>query len=174
MARDTLRMHKTWTDPAPAVPAPEHVQIREITRADEPAIARLMWAAFLGKGEDEYATPAEAAADAHKVLSDSWGPVVWPACLAAERDGAIVAAVIVIRDDSQHDVPLLSYAIVAPGRQRQGLGGWLIMESVRRLHASGLRELDLFVLRTNPAQALYQRLGFEVVPSPGPSPRQPA
>lgn len=143
---------------------PAHVQVRELTRADEPAVARLMWAAFLGQGEDAYPDPAEAAADAQKVLSGSWGPVVWPATLAAERAGALAAAVIVIRDDAHQDVPLLAYAMVAPGRQRQGLGGWLITECVRRLHTAGLRELHLAVLRTNPAQALYQRLGFELVP----------
>jgi ribosomal protein S18 acetylase RimI-like enzyme len=168
VAGDRLHMLKTWTDPAPAVPAPEHIKVRELTRADEPALAQLMMDSFVGQGEDEYPTLADAAADAQKILSDSWGPVVWPASLAAERDGAIVAAVIVIRDDAHEDRLLLAYAMVAPGSQRQGLGALLITASERHLHAAGHRELHLYVLRTNPAQALYQRLGYQFVPPADP------
>ena len=51
-----------------------------------------------------------------------------------------------------------------PAWQRRGIGRWLIGESIRCLDGIGVKELHLAVTHGNPAFALYQRLGFEVMP----------
>lgn len=71
---------------------------------------------------------------------------------------------IIVLDDAHGGLPLLAFAITDPAFQRRGIGRRLIEESIRRLDATGVKELHLAVTRGNPAFALYQRLGFEVVP----------
>jgi ribosomal protein S18 acetylase RimI-like enzyme len=129
-----------------------------------------MWLAFQGSTDGEYGAPGDADADASAALAGRWGPVVWQASLAAELDSALVSAVIVVLDDAHEGLPLLAFAMTDPACQRRGMGRWLIGESVRRLDVIGVKELHLAVTRGNPAFALYQRLGFEVVPgSPDPA-----
>ncbi len=119
---------------------------------------------FQGAVDDEYTVPSDADADAVGALGGRWGPVVWQASLAAELDSAVVSAVIVVLDDAHERQPLLAFAMTDPACQRRGSGRWLIEESIRRLDGLGVKELHLGVTRGNPAFALYQRLGFEVLP----------
>jgi len=123
-----------------------------------------MWLAFQDSVDDEYRVPADAYADAAGVFGDRWGPVVSQASLAAELDSVVISAVVIVLDDAHQGIPLLAFAMTDPAWQRQGIGRWLIEESIRRLDAIGVKELHLVVTRGNPAFALYQRLGFEVVP----------
>ena len=139
------------------------VRIRTLSKADEPALGRLMWLAFHGSVDDQYSVPADAGADAAEALTGRWGPVVWHASLAAELDFAVVSAVIVVLDNADRGLPLLAFAMTDPACQRRRIGQRLIEESIRRLDAIGAKELHLAVTRGNPAFALYQRLGFEVL-----------
>ncbi len=129
-----------------------------------------MWLAFRGSVDGEYGAPADADADAAEALAGVWGPIVWQASLVAELDSVVVSAVIVVLDDAHQHLPLLAFAVTDPACQRRGLGRWLITESVRRLDALGIKELHLAVTRGNPAFALYERLGFEVVAAAGQPP----
>lgn len=52
---------------------------------------------------------------------------------------------------------------VAPAFQRQGLGRQMITHVFAMALAQGLQKVRLTVFKSNPAQALYTRLGFEVV-----------
>jgi ribosomal protein S18 acetylase RimI-like enzyme len=165
MARDALHMRKTWTavPSASVIPAPVHV--RSLSKADEATLGQLMWVAFHGSADDDwYATPEDAAADTGKALDGHWGPVVWEASLAAELGSALVSAVVVVRDNKHAYLPLLAFAMTDPAYQGRGIGRLLIEESVHRLDVAGVKELHLAVTRGNPAAALYQRLGFAVVP----------
>jgi GNAT superfamily N-acetyltransferase len=158
-------MRKGWTLAAePLVVMPGRVQVRVLRAADEAALGGLMWLAFRGGMDDEYGGPADAQADASGALAGRWGPVVWHASLAAEVESALVSAVVIVLDDAHDGLPLLAFAVTDPVFQRRGIGRGLIEESIRRLDAAGVKELHLAVTRGNPAFALYQRLGFEVVP----------
>ena len=164
-------MRKAWvTAGPPAAAVPALVRVRALSRADGPGLGRIMWLAFQGSADDEYSAPGDAEADAAGALAGRWGPVVWQASLAAELDCAVVSAVIIVLDDAHQDRPLLAFAMTDPACQRRGIGRWLIEESIRRLDGIGVKELHLAVTRSNPAFALYQRLGFEVVPARQPSP----
>jgi GNAT superfamily N-acetyltransferase len=158
-------MRKAWimAEP-PAVALPGQVRVRALRVADEAALGRLMWLAFRGGMDDDYSGPGDADADAAGVLAGGWGPVVWQASLAAEVGSVLVAAVIIVLDDAHEGLPLLAFAITDPAFQRRGIGQRLIEEGIHRLDATGVKELHLAVTRGNPAFALYQRLGFDVVP----------
>jgi GNAT superfamily N-acetyltransferase len=156
-------MRKAWVRAGPPLAAPVQVRVRTLSRADERVLGELMWLAFQGSTDEEYSAPADAGADAAGALAGRWGPVVWQASLAAELDSAVVSAVIIVLNDTHQYWPLLAFAMTDPACQRRGIGRWLIGESIRRLDAIGVKELHLAVTRGNPAFALYQRLGFEVV-----------
>lgn len=169
-------MRKAWVAAGPPTAVvPALVRVRALSRADGPGPGRLMWLAFPGGADDEYSAPGDADADAAGALAGRWGPVVWQASLAAELDCAVVSAVIIVLDDAHRDRPLLAFAMTDPACQRRGIGRWLIEESIRRLDGIGAKELHLAVTPGNPAFALYQRLGFEVVPAlqPSPAPEAP-
>jgi len=124
-----------------------------------------MWRAFRGGEDDEYSGPGDADAEAAAALAGRWGTVIWQASLAAEEESVLVAAVIIVLDDAHERLPLLAFAVTDPVCQRRGIGRWLIEDSMRRLDGIGVKELHLAVTRGNPAMALYQRLGFTVIPS---------
>lgn len=123
-----------------------------------------MWLAFQGSADDEYNGPGDAGAEASATLAGRWGPVVWQASLAAEVKSALIAAVIIVLDDAHERLPLLAFAVTDPACQRRGIGRWLIEDSMHRLDLIGTKELHLAVIPGNPAMALYQRLGFVLVP----------
>lgn len=166
-------MRKAWVTAGPLLaPQPAQVGVRALSGADGPVLGRLMWLAFQGGPDDEYGSAEDADTDAAGALAARWGPVVWQASLAAELDGVVVSAVIVVLDDAHEDRPLLAFAMTDPAWQCRGIGRRLIGESIRRLDGIGVKELHLAVTRGNPAFALYQRLGFEVVPGGGALPGQ--
>ena len=57
---------------------------------------------------------------------------------------------------------LLAFALVAPEWRNRGLGTALIIRTANRLAAEGATEWTLAVTVGNPAQRLYERLGFRV------------
>lgn len=159
-------MRKAWAAAGPpAAAVPDSARIRALRQADGPALGRLMWRAFQGSVDDWYKTTADAHADVARALTGTWGPVVWPASVAAELDSAIISAVIVVLDKAHQNLPLLAFAMTDPACQRRGIGQRLIEESIHHLEAIGRHELHLVVTRGNPAFTLYQRLGFEVIPA---------
>jgi GNAT superfamily N-acetyltransferase len=157
-------MRKSWaTAEPPTATVPASVRIRALSKADEPALGRLMWLAFHDSLDDQYSAPADADADIAEALAGKWGPVVWQASVAAELDSSAISAVIIVLDNAHQDLPLLAFAITDPAWQRRRIGQRLIEESIHRLDGAGVKELHLAVTRGNPAFALYQRLGFEVL-----------
>ena len=106
---------------------------------------------------------SEAIADADAALAGTWGPVIGEASLAAVSEDDLVTAVITVRDAKHDMLPLLAFALTEPAWQRRGIGEWLIQESIARLASLGVSEIHLAVTRGNPAQRLYERIGFRIV-----------
>jgi GNAT superfamily N-acetyltransferase len=149
--------------PSPRGVAPEGIGIRLMQADEGQALGTLMWNAYRGTVDDEYASPAESLADAEDALAGKWGPLIAEASLAAVAAGDLIAAVITVRDVEHEMLPLLAFALTEPKWQRRGIGGWLIQESIARLSLLGVSEVHLAVTRGNPAQQLYERIGFRVV-----------
>lgn len=84
------------------------------------------------------------------------GRANWVLCRGAQRLGFIS-----LSRDSQ--ALFIREIHVAPAFQGQGLGRQMITSVFEMALAQGLRKVRLTVFKSNPAQALYTRLGFEVV-----------
>ena len=70
-----------------------------------------------------------------------------------------------IVDRNQQAITLVDISIL-PARRNSGIGTVLIRELIEEASASG-RPVKLHVLKSNPAQALYLRLGFCIVGGDG-------
>jgi GNAT superfamily N-acetyltransferase len=127
------------------------------------AVGGLMWSAYRGTIDDDYVDEAHAIAEAEATLAGKWGPPIWDASPTAASDGSLVAAVICVHDNAHDDVPLLAFALTTPAWQGRGLGTWLIQRSLSQLAALGESEAHLAVTSGNPAQRLYERIGFREV-----------
>lgn len=76
-----------------------------------------------------------------------------------ERQGRPVGMIKVVRDDDPWELVQIQ---LHPDAQKQGLGGALILKVLNEASKADV-VVSLHVLKVNPAKALYERLGFEVV-----------
>jgi GNAT superfamily N-acetyltransferase len=67
-----------------------------------------------------------------------------------------------------YDLPLLAFCLTHPDHQGRGLATRLVTHAARELAAEGHEAMHLAVTETNPARALYERLGFREAPLPTP------
>ena len=155
-----LQVPEVDRTPAQAVPG---LILRLLQASDVEALGELMWEAYRGTVDDEYKEPDDARVDAAQALAGRWGPLIDEASLAATADGRLIAAVVTVRDDAHNMIPLLAYVLTAPAWQRRGVAAWLVAESAVRLAALDIPEVHLAVTRGNPAERVYERLGFRVV-----------
>lgn len=130
------------------------LQIRAETAADRPRIAQLVAAAF---EHAEHATHDEAGLVERLRDSAAFIPEL---SLVAELDGEIIGHALFTRlpivDGSQaHDELSLAPLAVAPGRQRQGIGGKLIKAGHELARQLGFRAV---ILVGHPAY--YPRFGY--------------
>jgi GNAT superfamily N-acetyltransferase len=119
-----------------------------------------MVVAYAGTVDDHGQPPSAHEAEAHGTLAGGYGDVQWDASLLAHtsEDESIGATVVTM--DRGH--LLLAFALVAPAWRNHGVGTALIVRSGHRLAALGATEWTLAVTVGNPAQRLYERLGFRV------------
>lgn len=90
------------------------------------------------------------------------GDLAWCACV----DGLIVGAVWIRFIEAYgfvaDDVPELALALYGPWRGR-GIGTRLLGQFLGHLDVAGVERVSLSVIKTNPAQRLYRRMGFREV-----------
>ena len=119
-----------------------------------------MEAAYAGTFDDQGQTRSSYESEAARTVAGGYGPVQWHASLVAEApEGEAIGATVVTHDRGQL---LLAFALVAAAWRNRGLGAALIVRSGNRLAAAGRSEWTLAVTAGNPAQHLYERLGFHV------------
>jgi len=76
-----------------------------------------------------------------------------------QQNGADIGC-ITVRDKGTHI--FLAYIALVPAFQRKGIGTQLIEEILNEANRKQ-KPVTLKVLKTNPARALYERLGFTVI-----------
>jgi ribosomal protein S18 acetylase RimI-like enzyme len=62
-------------------------------------------------------------------------------------------------------IPELTIAVL-PQFRAHGLGGALLDRTIEQARAAGHPAIDLVVERENPSRAMYERRGFEPLPTP--------
>jgi len=141
-------------------PLPPGVAIRPATPTDTRRLATLMVVAYAGTVDDHGQSRASHEAEARRTIAGDYGEVQWDASLLAQTaEDDCVGTTLVTRDRGHL---LLAFALVAPEWRNQGLGTALIIRTANRLAAEGATEWTLAVTVGNPAQRLYERLGFRV------------
>jgi GNAT superfamily N-acetyltransferase len=119
-----------------------------------------MVVAYAGTVDDHGQARAFHEAEAQRTVAGHYGEVRWDASLVAHTaDDGCVGTTVVTRDRGHL---LLAFALVVPQWRNQGLGTALLVRSGNRLTAMGATEWTLAVTVGNPAQRLYERLGFRV------------
>jgi GNAT superfamily N-acetyltransferase len=141
-------------------PLPSGVAIRPLRPTDTRTLATLMAAAYAGTIDDHGEPPSFAAAEAQRTVAGNYGEVQWEASLLAHTSGHESVGTTVVTWDRGH--LLLAFTLVAPEWRNQGLGTALIIRTANHLAAQGATEWTLAVTDGNPAQHLYERLGFRV------------
>jgi predicted N-acetyltransferase YhbS len=136
------------------------VTVRQLQRSETLALGRLMVVAYAGTFDDRGQPRSSFESEAARTIAGEYGPVQWDASLVAEApEGDMIGATVVTHDRGHL---LLAFALVAPAWRNRGLGTALIVRSGNRLAAAGHSEWTLAVTTGNPAQHLYERLGFHV------------
>jgi GNAT superfamily N-acetyltransferase len=144
-------------------PPPGPVASRPVRAGDGPALGRLAHAAYRDSVDDNGEDEAWHVADLTAALAGRYGRLMEPVSRAVPVDDRLVAAAVFTWVD---ELPLLAFCLTHPDHRGNGLATRLITHAARELDAEGYREMHLAVTATNPARALYERLGFREAPIP--------
>lgn len=140
----------------------ERWHARQVTAADTPALARLMWDAYRGTIDDEGEALEGALAEVQRHFAGEDGPALDLCSFVTEQDGQALAAVLVILWEKTQR-PLVAFLMTHPTVKNQGMGRYLLQKSINALLAHNYDDLALYVTDGNlPAQHLYESLGFRV------------
>ena len=118
-----------------------------------------MVSAYAGTVDDHGQPPEFHASEAQRTIEGEYGAVEWDASLLATLDRQLIGATVVTQD---RGLLLLAFALVSPEWRSRGVGTALVIRSGNRLNAKGATEWTLAVTVGNPAQRLYERMGFRV------------
>jgi GNAT superfamily N-acetyltransferase len=143
----------------PEPPLPDGARVRPFAASDVGAFGDLMADAYAGSVDDHGEPRSWHREEAQRTLRGDFGRLhAGSSLLAVTPAGALVGASIVTE---HRGLPLLAFALVAPGWRNHGLGRALIVRSGNLLAAEGHAAWTLAVTVGNPARRLYERLGFE-------------
>lgn len=134
---------------------------RSISPADAAALGRLMVEAYQGTIDYDGETVEQATEEVSGMLGGKYGAFLPSASFIVEDEGQPVSACLI---SLWEDAPLITVVMTRPDYKGQGLGTFLVRQSINALHAEGYKTLYLFVTVGNEdAQHIYEKLGFEVV-----------
>jgi GNAT superfamily N-acetyltransferase len=154
-----LRMLARLSD-VPAAPAPPGS--RPVRADDGRALGLLAMAAYCGSVDDPDQPEAWHVEDLTAALAGRYGRLL-PVSAVVDADDGLAAATLFTWWDG---LPFLAFCLTRPDHQGRGLATGLIGQALRALAAEGHRQVHLAVTETNPARALYERLGFREAPIP--------
>lgn len=153
--RYTMRAELTVAQVEPLRPT------RQLRVGDAEIIGKLQERAYRGTIDDEGEATEQFIQETRATLEGKYGPFISDASFwISENDKAISATIITIWKDK----PLLAFSVTEPSHQRKGLAEFLIRKSMKALAELGYPILELGVTNGNPAQGLYEKLGFKIVP----------
>lgn len=129
---------------------------------DVASLAQLASDAFRGSADGDWSLE-QYVDDMEATLAGRFGAFLAEAGALVATPTRTLGAVLFTHE---HGLPSMPYCLTDPLAQRQGLATHLITRAGHILLRDGHRQLQLAVLETNPAVALYARLGFRRLPEP--------
>jgi GNAT superfamily N-acetyltransferase len=144
-------------------PPPGPIGSRPVGAGDGAALGLLAYAAYRGSVDDNGEHEAWHVADLTSALEDEYGRLLTPVSKAVPAGDELVAAALLTW---WYDLPLLAFCLTHPDHRGRGLATRLVTHAARELAAEGHEAMHLAVTETNPARALYERLGFREAPLP--------
>jgi GNAT superfamily N-acetyltransferase len=130
---------------------------RRVDPADAEALAALMLDAYRGTIDDDGESIDDARSEVAGYFAGASGPPIIEASAVAIDHGAIAAVVLVSRFKGE---PLLAYLLTGRAWKRRGMATALIQGSLADLASIGEPRVHLWVTAGNPAERIYERLGF--------------
>jgi ribosomal protein S18 acetylase RimI-like enzyme len=144
--------------PVAVEPRSVDLVVRHPVPEDAEALAALMLEAYRDTIDaDGSETLDDARGEVDGYFSGHSGAPLLEHGWVAVADESIVSAVLVSRFN---DVPLIAYAMTDPAHKGRGLASALTEHALDSLAAAGEREVQLWVTEGNPAERIYERLGF--------------
>jgi len=135
--------------------------IHPVTTADISQLGALMYDAYVGAIDYEGETREQAESEIKSKMEGKYGPFLYSPSFCISQDGKIVSATLLTM---WQDKPLLAQALTHPAHQGKGMARCLIEKSITALAKEGNPELRLVVTEGNPAQRLYESIGFKILP----------
>ena len=137
---------------------------RLVRDSEFPVLAQLLLDAYAGSVDDEGETFDDALQLLHDAASGEMGAPLRDAWLAIDDEAGHPMSIVLTT--IWWGTPFAIFVITHPDHWGQGLATSLLRTAASVLRDAGYAEYGLLVTRTNPALALYQRLGFVERPRP--------
>ncbi|QBD82112.1 N-acetyltransferase [Ktedonosporobacter rubrisoli] len=144
----------------PLFPLPASLRVREMLPDDGEQVGILLQRAYAGGPDSLHPDVAGWRAEVRAIQEGRFGPFIPESCFVVEHSldrYNLVGAILV---HLEHGVPRIRHMVVAPAFRHVGLGQFLAVKSMRRLHDLDYATALLYVTLGIPAVNLYHRLGF--------------
>ena len=134
---------------------------RPASPADAPALGRLMIEAYRDTVDYDGETVEQAIEEVTGMLGSKYGDFMPSSSFLVEVEGQPIAACLIT---FWQEAPLVTVLMTHPSYKGQGLGTFLMRQSINALYVQGYQDLYLFVTVGNEdAQHIYEKLGFVMV-----------
>lgn len=134
-------------------------RISSVDTADEDALSRLLFNAYLGTIDQEEDTLEQAHQEIKKTFSGEYGPFDPVASKIFVDAGQLTSAVLITRFQNK---PFVAFTLTAPASKGKGLARVCLAAAMSELFMQGEHEVRLVVTVANePAIRLYTSLGFQ-------------
>ena len=133
---------------------------RAVSLADAPTLGQLMIEAYRGTIDYDGETVEQATEEVAGMLGSKYGDFMPSSSFLVEAEGQPIAACLI---SFWEEAPLVTVLMTHPNYRGQGLGTFLMRQSINVLYSQGYQDLYLFVTVGNDdAQHIYEKLGFVV------------
>jgi predicted N-acetyltransferase YhbS len=144
----------------PLSPLPSSLRVRQMTPDDVEQIGTLLQRAYSGGPDNLHPDLTGWRAEARAILEGRFGPFIPECSFVVEHSldrfhlaGSIMAHL-------ERNVSRIHHLAVAPTFRHVGLGQYLALKTMQRLHELGHSTVIVYVTLGIPAVNLYHRLGF--------------
>jgi ribosomal protein S18 acetylase RimI-like enzyme len=144
----------------PLSPLPSSLRVRQMTPDDVEQIGTLLQRAYSGGPDNLHPDLVGWRAEARAILEGRFGPFIPESSFVVEHSldrfhlaGSIMAHL-------ERNVSRIHHLAVAPTFRHVGLGQYLALKTMQRLHELGHSTVLVYITLGIPAVNLYHRLGF--------------